>query len=86
MWYSSMIPKSLNKKTKKNLLKIKDKGKYTIGLRTIAKGILHYEPILSSQALEKDLEFVKKAGFKKVCIFRAGGLNKEYMKVMEKFV
>lgn len=86
MWYSSMIPKSLNKKTKKNLLKIQNKQEYIISLGVIAKGILHYEPILPPQALKKDLEFVKKAGFKKVCIFRVGGLNKDYAKIIEKFL
>lgn len=85
MWYSSMIPSYINKKTKRNLIKIKDKGKYTIGLGVIAKGVLSYEPLLSPKKLEKDLEFAKKSGFKKVCIFRLGGLNKDYMKVISKF-
>ena len=85
MWYSSMMPKSLNKKIKKNLKNIKNKKDYSVSLGTLAIGILGNEPKLSPAKLEKDLEFVKKAGFGKVIIFRLEGLNKEYMKVINKF-
>jgi len=86
MWYSSMIPKFLNRNIKKHILKLKNKSKYSISLGTIATGIFGNEPILSLENLEKDLEFVKKAGFDKVIIFRLGGLNKKYIDVVEKFV
>jgi hypothetical protein len=85
MWYSSMVPKNLNKKIKLNLKKLKNKQNHSISLGTIAIGILGNEPILSPENLKKDLEFVKKAGFKKVVIFRLEGLNKDYIKVLEKF-
>lgn len=84
MWYSSMIPKNINKKIKKRLRKIKNKKVYSIGLGVIAKGILGNEPILSPEKLGKDLNFVKKSGFDKVTIFRLGGLNKNYIKVLNK--
>lgn len=86
MWYSSMFSKSLNKKIKFNLVRIKNKSNLSISLGTIAVGILGNEPILSPENLEKDLEFVKKYGFKKVVIFRLGGLNKDYLNVLHKFV
>ena len=86
MWYSGRISKILNKKVKKNLLRIKNKSKSSISLGTIAIGILGNEPILSSKQLERDLEFVKKQGFKKVVIFRLEGLDKEYVKVIKKFL
>jgi hypothetical protein len=86
MWYTSMISKAVNKNIKKNLIKLKNKNQYSISLGTIAHGIFGNEGILSPDALEKDLEFVKKAGFKKVIIFRLEGLNKDYLKVIKKFI
>ena len=85
MWYSSMIPKLMNNNIKKNLIKLKNKNKSSISLGTIAIGILGNEPILSPNKLRGDLEFVKKAGFDKVIIFRLGGLNKEYIRVINRF-
>lgn len=86
MWYSSMMSKYINKKIKKSLKTIKNKEDYSISLGTIAIGILGNEPILSPENLEKDFEFVKKCGFKKVIIFRLEGLNKEYIKILNKFI
>jgi len=86
MWYTSMIPKAVNKNIKKNLIKLRNKDQYSISLGTIAHGIFGNEKILSPENLEKDLEFVKKSGFKKVIIFRLEGLNKDYLKVIKKFV
>jgi hypothetical protein len=85
MWYSSMVLKSKNKKIKNNLLKLKNKKEYSISLGTIDIGVSGTEPILSPENLEKDLTFVKKAGFKKTIIFRLGGLNKRYIKIINKF-
>ena len=86
MWYSSMMSKFLNKKIKKNLKSIKNKKNYSISLGTLAIGVLGTEPLLSPEALEKDLRFVKESGFNKVILFRLEGLNKEYMKVINKFI
>jgi len=85
MWYSSMFPKKFNKSVKKYLLNIKNKKNYSISLGTIATGVLKTEPILSPEKLEKDLKFVEKAGFNKVIVFRLGGLNKKYIKIINKF-
>jgi len=85
MYYSSMNQERMNKIIKRILLGVKNKGNYSIGLGTIAVGILGNEPNLSPENLEKDLEFVKRSGFKKVIIFRLGGLNKNYIKVINKF-
>jgi hypothetical protein len=71
---------------KRLLKKINNKENYNIGLGTIAKGILTTEHILSPIDLDKDLKFVEKVGFKRVTIFRAGGLNKEYIKVIKKYI
>jgi len=85
MWYSSMNSNIMNKNIKKNLIKLKDKNNYSISLGTTAIGILGNEPILSSENLEKNLEFAKKAGFNEIIIFRLGGLNKDYIKIINKF-
>ncbi len=85
MWYSSMNSHFMNKNIKKHLLKLKNKDKYSISLGTIAKGILGNEPILKSKNLKNDLEFIKKLGFKKIIIFRVGGLNKKYINIINQF-
>ena len=72
-------------KIKRDLEKIKNKEKCLIGLGFIAKGILTTKSILSPEDLEKDLKSVKNAGFDKVVIFRLGGLDKDYMRVLERF-
>ncbi len=50
---------------------------------TIATGIGGNEPLLSVKQLEEDLKIAEKAGIKEVIIFRLGGLNKEYVKILE---
>lgn len=87
MYYTSMhklIPKMLHK----NIENLHQKyGKnLQVGLGTIATGILGNEPILSPQNLKKDLASMKKIGIKEVVIFRLGGLNKTYLKVLKKYV
>ena len=86
MFYSSPIDEKTAIGWKNKIGGIKDKTDYSISLGTIAHGINGDEPILSSGNLEEDLEFVKTSGFKKVIIFRLGGLNKEYINVLEKFI
>lgn len=70
----------------KRLEKMHDKDAFVLGLGVIAKGRLTTKEILNSEELERDLRFAKNSGFKEVIIFRVGGLNKEYMKVIEKFI
>ncbi|MBM3247053.1 hypothetical protein FJZ17_00740 [Candidatus Pacearchaeota archaeon] len=60
MYYSSLSLGIVNKRIRKNLLGIKAKTNYTIGLGTISRGIFGFEKILLPELLEKDLEFVKK--------------------------
>lgn len=86
MYYSSMLPKFTRKSIMWRIQKIRWKENCSIGLGVIAKGVLGYESILSPRGLEMDLDFVRKSGFNRVVIFRLGGLNKDYLKVIEKFV
>lgn len=57
-------------------------GRVGFGLGTIATGVLGNEAILSPEGLKEDLEWAKKAGVSEVFIFRLGGLNAEYAKVI----
>lgn len=75
---------ALKKELQQGLREFGDK--YIVSYGTIAKGINSDEPILSPQQLEKDLRIAKEVGVKEVVVFRLGGLNKKYMKVLEKFV
>ena len=86
MWYSSMVSELINNKIKLNLKNIKNKRNHSISLGTIAIGVLGNEPILPPKKLEENLKFVRKCGFKKVVIFRLGGLNKNYIKVLDEFI
>ncbi len=86
MYYTSVRSEKLNKKIRENLKQIKNKSNYSISLGTISIGILGNEPILSPQNFEKDLNFANKIGFKKIIIFRLEGLNKKYLKVINKFL
>ncbi len=85
MYYSSMCNKKINRIIRKAFMGYKNKKEYAIGLGTIATGVLGNEPLLSPENLKRDLKFVKNAGFRKVIIFRLGGLNKDYIGVIESF-
>ncbi len=86
MWYSSMCSKLLNRIIKKNIRVIKNKDSYSISIGTIDTGILGDEQILSPKKLERDIQFVKRCGFKNIIIFRLGGLNRGYLGVINKFI
>lgn len=84
MYYTSMNKKRTNNLIKQTILKIKEKNKsLELGLGTIATGVFGNEPILSLENLEKDLLFMKKNNFETATIFRLGGLNEEYLKVIK---
>lgn len=83
MYYTSMNKNKTNNLIRKTILKIKEKNKnLELGLGTIATGVLENEPILSPENLEKDLIFVKENNFEIATIFRLGGLNEQYLKVI----
>ncbi len=90
MCYSSLAPKLFRQfvrnKTEKSLRELKNKNHYSIGLGIIASGIKEHNNILSPKNLEEDLAFVKEAGYKRAIIYRSGGLNKHYIRVLRKFI
>lgn len=64
----------------------KENPNVTAGFGTIAKGIFGFEPILAPAKLETDLKAAKETKVKEIVIFRLGGMNKKYEKVIEEFV
>lgn len=57
-----------------------------IALGTIATGILGNEPVLTPENLDGDLKLAKDSRVKEVFIFRLGGLNERYMKIIKKYI
>ena len=58
---------------------------FIAGFGTIAAGVFGNEPRLSYEQLENDLRTARKAGIKEIVIFRLGGLDKKYVKVLKKY-
>jgi len=89
MYYTSMITsKYIFNKITRILIKIKREKnkKLELGLGTIATGVLENEPIISSLDLTRDLIFMRENGFETATIFRLGGFNEEYYKVIKPFI
>lgn len=89
MYYTSMIPSNyIFNKIKKTLINIKkEKNKnLELGLGTMATGVLGNEPIISTEDLARDLLFMKDNNFTVATIFRLGGFNEEYYKVIKPFI
>ena len=61
------------------------KENFLAGLGIIASG-LGSEPLISPKQLSEDLACAQQAGVQEVILFRLGGLQKKYVKVLEKFV
>jgi hypothetical protein len=61
------------------------KDNFIMALGTITVGIQGNEPILSPQQLQKDINLAKTEGVKEVIIFRLGGLNAGFLKILENY-
>lgn len=86
MLYTSQLimPRKLIEKTVKNLSTKNPNTK--IGLGLIARGVEKIKrPLLTPKQLRKDLELCKTNNIKEVVIFRLGGLNKDYIKIINQF-
>ena len=60
-------------------------GEIILGLGTISTGVKGDEMILTPKELKRDLRIARNNKVDEVVIFRLGGLNKEYLKVMESY-
>ena len=59
---------------------------FMVALGIIAAGINGNEPILKPQELNRDLRIAKNNGINDVVIFRLGGLNKDYLNAIKKYI
>lgn len=86
MYYTSMTKSFTKPLYKRSIASKARKGEInTVGLGTIATGVLGDEPILEPEKLEGDLSFLKEIGVENAVIFRLGGLDQDYLEVVHKF-
>ena len=66
---------------------VKKFGKnYLVAYGTIDSGIMGNEHLLTLRQLKEDLNIAQKTGMKEIIIFRLGGLNRKYAKVLKTFL
>lgn len=88
MAYTSMMRGPRERRTAR-LHRICDAGikkygkRFKIGLGCITHGISGTEPILTPEQLGEDIEIVKRVGVSEAIIFRLGGLNEDYVKIIK---
>jgi len=87
MFYTSMMPPMLRGMLEDTIIRNSRRwGKrFGVGLGTIARGILGTEPILTPGELERDLRFLERVGVGRAVIFRLGGLDEEYSKILRRY-
>lgn len=56
--------------------------KLRVALGTLTHGIKGNEPSISKKLLERDLRICKECNIEEVVLFRLGGMNKEYQKII----
>lgn len=87
MFYTTLCKKFSLKIIRRKLVPIKKRNpNLQIGLGPIATGVYGNEPILSPESFEEDLNFSLDNGMNTINIFRLGGLNKEYVRRIERFI
>jgi hypothetical protein len=89
IYYTSMFSnKYILQKITKTIIDIvtKQNPKLELGLGTIATGVMGNEPILSPKNLTRDLSFMKKNNFETATIFRLGGFDMEYYKIIKLYI
>lgn len=59
---------------------------FVVALGVIYSGVLENEPALEAKELERDLKIVRDIGVSEVIIYRLSGLDKEYLKIIKKFL
>ena len=95
MCYSSMIRQydkyipgdalSLIKKKLQQLL-ADERSRMMVGIGALATGALENEAVITPEHLREDLTFVREGGFPGCVIFRLGGLQDAYLRVIKEFV
>jgi len=68
---------------KRNKNKFQD---YSVALGLIGRGVEDYStPLISPLGLKEDLGITQKEGVKNIVLYRLGGLNNNYLRVLEEF-
>ncbi|HNW43391.1 MAG TPA: hypothetical protein PKI19_02735 [Elusimicrobiales bacterium] len=89
LFYSSMVKREWQDKLFRRYLS--EEARRTgraiqVGLGTIARGAFGDEPVLSPAGLGRDLSFLKENGIERAVIFRLGGLNKDYLDTVTRYL
>lgn len=86
MFYTSLIPDGIEDRVGRAVEDfVAREDDVAVGLGTIATGEFEDEPILSPAGLTADLEQMAAAGASEVVVFRLGGLDDDYLAVLERF-
>lgn len=83
MYYSSMMPAWLLRQAGQALHKRARAGRRTAGLGCLAPGIFGTEPVITPEALARDLDFCRQIGIHRIVLFRLGGLKAELVGLLE---
>ena len=89
MCYSSVLSMSwaLKRASQFNAMYAKEWGsRMQVGLGTIATGVFGNERVIPPEELQRELLRCELAQVQEVVIFRLGGLNEDYLRVMDPFV
>ena len=88
MLYSSLLKKKNKSGYIGSIIK-RNKNKfqrYSVALGLIGRGVEDYStPLISPKDLKRDLDIAQKEQIKNVVLYRLGGLNKNYLRVIEEF-
>ena len=57
-----------------------------LGIGLIAPGVYKIEPTYDAEALSMELKIAQANGIKEVIIFRLGGLDRKFVKVITKYL
>tara|TARA_Y100000310_G_C20698595_1_gene827569 strand:- start:4503 stop:5228 length:726 start_codon:yes stop_codon:yes gene_type:complete len=86
MAYSSMYDHGENK-LNQVIQKYKKRfgNKFIMAYGVLTKGVLGWEKPITTSLLKRDLDIAKKNKVKEVILFRLGGLNKKYIKLLKEY-
>jgi hypothetical protein len=58
---------------------------FLVAYGTMGRGIQQTEPNINAGQLVRDLQIARESGIEEVIIYRLGGLNNQYAKILRKF-
>ncbi len=86
--YTSSVPLGFRQIIKKSVLYAwrKKKREMFVGVGLLAPGRINIERRISVKGIEKDIKYFLKRGIDKFAFFRLGGLNRNYLEVIKKYL